>query len=149
MVKFIQVLFLGFIFSTSSLFASDFTLNSDTLIDKRTVSKINEIGNELKSKTQISVYVHVKNNFGMKKSITTKEKITFFKFGPKVNRQSLVKRENIKRIETVFDQDLKKCLEFHKPFGGLFLCESKTHPPIVKLLLQKKISIHIGVSSIK
>jgi len=79
LAKFIQVLFLGFIFSTSSLFASDFTLNSDALIDKRTVSKINEIGNELKSKTQISVYVHVKNNFGMKKSITTKEKITFIK----------------------------------------------------------------------
>jgi len=79
LAKFIQVLFLGFIFGTSSLFASDFTLNSDALIDKRTVSKINEIGNELKSKTQISVYVHVKNNFGMKKSITTKEKITFIK----------------------------------------------------------------------
>ena len=37
----------------------------------------------------------------------TKEKITFFKFGPKVNRQNLVKHENIKKIETVFDQDLK------------------------------------------
>ncbi len=79
LVKFIQVLFLGFIFGASSLFASDFTLNSDALIDKRTVSKINEIGSELKSKTQVSVYVHVKNNFGMIKSITTKEKITFIK----------------------------------------------------------------------
>ena len=44
-------------------------------------------------------------------------------------------------VTRVFDQDLKKCLDFHKPFGGLFKCESKTHPPIVKLLLQKKISI--------
>ena len=44
-------------------------------------------------------------------------------------------------ISRVFDQDLKTCIEYHKPFGGLFKCESKTHPPIVKLLLQKKISI--------
>ena len=44
-------------------------------------------------------------------------------------------------ITRVFDQDLKRCIEYHKPFGGLFKCESKTHPPIVKLLLQKKISI--------
>ena len=44
-------------------------------------------------------------------------------------------------ISRVFDQDLKTCIEYHRPFGGLFKCESKTHPPIVKLLLQKKISI--------
>ena len=44
-------------------------------------------------------------------------------------------------ISRVFDQDLKTCIEYHRPFGGLFKCEAKTHPPIVKLLLQKKISI--------
>ena len=44
-------------------------------------------------------------------------------------------------ITRVFDQDLKRCIDYHKPFGGLFKCESKTHPPIVKLLLQNKISI--------
>jgi len=44
-------------------------------------------------------------------------------------------------ISRVFDQDLKTCIDYHKPFGGLFKCETKTHPPIVKLLLQKKISI--------
>ena len=44
-------------------------------------------------------------------------------------------------ISRVFDQDLKTCIEYHSPFGGLFKCETKTHPPIVKLLLQKKISI--------
>ncbi|PHR71763.1 MAG: hypothetical protein COA66_08480 [Arcobacter sp.] len=80
MVKFIQLLFLGVFIGTSSLFAAnDFTLDSGALIDKRTVSKINEIGNELKKKTQISIYVHVKNNFGMKNNITTKEKIAFIK----------------------------------------------------------------------
>ena len=36
---------------------------------------------------------------------------------------------------------MKKCIEYHKPFGGLFKCETKTHPPIVKLLLRKDISI--------
>ncbi|NQY23559.1 MAG: hypothetical protein HRT41_05970 [Campylobacteraceae bacterium] len=80
MVKFIRLLFLGFFIGTSSLIAAnDFTLDSGSLIDKRTVIKINEIGNELKSKTQISIYVHVKNNFGMKTNITTKEKIAFIK----------------------------------------------------------------------
>lgn len=80
LVKFIRLLFLGFFIGTSSLIAAnDFTLDSGSLIDKRTVIKINEIGNELKSKTQISIYVHVKNNFGMKTNITTKEKIAFIK----------------------------------------------------------------------
>ena len=80
MVKFIRLLFLGFFIGTSSLLAAnDFTLDSGSLIDKRTVIKINEIGNELKNKTRISIYVHVKNNFGMKTNITTKEKIAFIK----------------------------------------------------------------------
>ena len=80
LVKFIRLLFLGFFIGTSSLIAAnDFTLDSGSLIDKRTVIKINEIGNELKNKTQISIYVHVKNNFGMKTNITTKEKIAFIK----------------------------------------------------------------------
>lgn len=80
LVKFIRLLFLGFFIGTSSLLAAnDFTLDSGSLIDKRTVIKINEIGNELKNKTQISIYVHVKNNFGMKTNITTKEKIAFIK----------------------------------------------------------------------
>lgn len=80
LVKFIRLLFLGFFIGTSSLLAAnDFTLDSGSLIDKRTVIKINEIGNELKNKTRISIYVHVKNNFGMKTNITTKEKIAFIK----------------------------------------------------------------------
>ncbi len=44
-------------------------------------------------------------------------------------------------ITRVFDQDLKKCIEYHSPFGGLFKCETKTHPPIVKLLLRNDISV--------
>ena len=81
LVKFIRVLFFRFFSLAQVLYlqANDFTLDSGSLIDKRTVSKINEIGNELKNKTQISIYVHVKNNFGMKNNITTKRKNCFHK----------------------------------------------------------------------
>ena len=49
--------------------------------------------------------------------------------------------KTLQSITRVFDQDLKKCIEYHKPFGGLFKCETKTHPPIVKLLLRNDISV--------
>ena len=50
-------------------------------------------------------------------------------------------KKNQQSITRVFDQDLKKCLDIYDSFGIMFLTESKNkHPPIVKLIQQKKIS---------
>lgn len=52
----------------------------------------------------------LEKEYGFVESATdkkTKEKITFFKLGPEVNRQNIIKNEIIKKIETVLNQDLK------------------------------------------
>lgn len=52
----------------------------------------------------------LEKEYGFVESATdkkTKEKITFFKLGPEVNRQNIIKNEIIKKIETVLNKDLK------------------------------------------
>ena len=51
-------------------------------------------------------------------------------------------KKNQQSITRVFDQDIKKCLDIYDSFGIMFITESRSkHPPIVKLIQQKKISI--------
>ena len=49
-------------------------------------------------------------------------------------------------ITRIFDQELKKCLDIYESFGIMFVTESRnTHPPIVKLFQQEKISVPTAI----
>ena len=64
---------------TNASASENFLLNSDAVIDPRTTVKINQIGNELKEKTGINVYLYAKKTFGVKKNTPTKEKLEYIK----------------------------------------------------------------------
>ena len=55
-------------------------------------------------------------------------------------------KKNQQSITRIFDQDLKKCLDIFDSFGIMFISESKSkHPPIVKLIQQKKLNIESAI----
>ncbi|WP_419763817.1 MAG: hypothetical protein ACNI28_08425 [Arcobacter sp.] len=56
-----------------------FIISDDVVIDARTAQKILEIGSELKSKTNVNIYVYARTTLGLDKDIPTKEKIEFIK----------------------------------------------------------------------
>ena len=66
-------------FFCQNLFAQDFIINDDKLIDDRAKEKINQIGNEVKSKLGVNVYVYVKSTLGLDENIKTKDKIDIIK----------------------------------------------------------------------
>lgn len=72
------ILSLLFLFS-QNLFSQNFILSDDGFIDKRAEKKINEIGNELKVKLGVNVYLYVKSNLGLEKNISNKDKFTLIK----------------------------------------------------------------------
>ncbi|GGD31567.1 hypothetical protein GCM10012288_01920 [Malaciobacter pacificus] len=67
-----------FLFS-QNLFAQNFILSDDNLIDDRAKEKINNIGTEAKSKLGINIYIYTKSNLGLDENITTKDKIEYIK----------------------------------------------------------------------
>ena len=79
-MKKLNSLRVGVIFSLLFLFcqilnAQEFIINDDKLIDDRAKEKINQIGDEVKSKLGVNVYVYVKSTLGLDENIKTKEKI--------------------------------------------------------------------------
>ncbi len=73
------VIFSLLLFLSSNIFAQNFILNSDGLIDQRAIKKINEIGQEVKNKLGVNIYVYVKATLGLEKSILMKDKIKYIK----------------------------------------------------------------------
>ncbi len=67
-----------FLFS-QNLFAQNFILSDDGLIDDRAKEKINQIGTESKSKLGVNIYIYTKSNLGLDENISTKEKIEYIK----------------------------------------------------------------------
>jgi hypothetical protein len=57
----------------------NFILNDGGLIDKRAFTKINEIGNEAKTKLNVNIYLDVKGNNGIDTTLSMKEKIKLMK----------------------------------------------------------------------
>jgi hypothetical protein len=66
-----------FLYSNAS--AQNFILNDDNLIDDRAKEKINQIGDEVKSKLGVNIYIYAKSNLGLDENIKTKDKIDFIK----------------------------------------------------------------------
>ncbi|WP_428023632.1 hypothetical protein [Arcobacter sp.] len=56
-----------------------YVISDDVVIDTRTAQKILEIGSEVKSKTNVNIYVNAKTTLGIDKEIPTKEKLEFIK----------------------------------------------------------------------
>lgn len=75
----IGVIFSLLFFFCQNLFAQSFIINDDKLIDDRAKEKINQIGDEVKSKLGVNVYVYVKSTLGLDENIKTKEKIDIIK----------------------------------------------------------------------
>ena len=75
----IGVIFSLLFFFCKNLSAQEFILNDDKLIDDRAKEKINQIGDEVKSKLGVNVYVYVKSTLGLDENIKTKEKIDIIK----------------------------------------------------------------------
>ena len=73
------------LFFCQNLSAQNFILNDDSLIDQRAKDKINQIGDEAKSKLGVNIYVYAKSTLGLDENIKTKEKIEAIKnFGNQI-----------------------------------------------------------------
>ena len=87
----IGVFFTLLFFLPLNIFASNFVLSDDGLIDKRAIQKIEEIGTESKNKLAVNIYVYVKQSLSLEKNILTKDKIKYIKKYEKDIANSLVK----------------------------------------------------------
>jgi len=67
------------LFLSSNLYASKFILSDDGLIDPRAITKIDQIGNEAKTKLGVNIYVYTKATLGLPLDITIKDKIKYIK----------------------------------------------------------------------
>lgn len=75
----IGVIFSLLFFFCQNLSAQNFILNDDKLIDNRAIEKINQIGDETKSKLGVNIYIYAKSTLGLDENITTKDKIDFIR----------------------------------------------------------------------
>lgn len=67
------------LFLCTNSFASKYILNDDGLIDDRAKEKIELIGDEVKAKLGVNIYLYVKADLGLDEKIKTKDKIEFIK----------------------------------------------------------------------
>ncbi len=86
----IGVIFSLLFFLSQNLFASNFILNDDGLIDPRAAEKINQIGLETQSKLNTNVYIYVKKSLGLPENIDSK-----------------IKYDEIKKLENEVLKDMK------------------------------------------
>ena len=59
--------------------SSKFILSGAKMIDPRSIAKIDEMGNELLSKTGVTVYIYAKKQYSIQKFDNTKSKMEFIK----------------------------------------------------------------------
>lgn len=75
----IGVIFSLLFFLSLNLYAQNFILSDDNLIDKRAEEKINQIGSEVNTKLGVNIYIYAKSTLGLDENIKTKEKIEYIK----------------------------------------------------------------------
>ena len=56
-----------------------FVISDDVVIDQRTAQKLLEIGQEVKEKTNVNIFVYAKTDLGLAEDIKTDEKIKYIK----------------------------------------------------------------------
>lgn len=79
-LKFLKVAVISLLlFLSSNLYASKFVLSSDGLIDKRAITKVEQIGNEAQSKLGVNIYVYAKQSLNLKEGTSTQDKIKYIK----------------------------------------------------------------------
>lgn len=67
------------LFLSQSLFANEFILNDDNLIDSRAKEKINQIGNEVRSKLNVNIYIYAKSSLKLDENMDRKDKFDYIK----------------------------------------------------------------------
>jgi hypothetical protein len=67
-------LLLFFIPNINASTPTQYILSHDELIDQRAIEKINQIGNEVETKTGVRIYLFIKENYGIDDSLSMKEK---------------------------------------------------------------------------
>jgi hypothetical protein len=75
----IGVIFSLLFFLSQNIFANNFILSDDGLIDPRAKEKITQMGLESKTKLGVNIYVYVKSTYGLGDQIKGKEKIIYLK----------------------------------------------------------------------
>lgn len=75
----VGVIFSLLLFFCQNLFAQNYIINDDNLIDSRAKEKINQIGDEAKLKLGVNIYIYTKSTLGLDENIKTKDKIEVIK----------------------------------------------------------------------
>ena len=119
-VKFFKVgvIFSLLLFFCTNLNAENYILNDDKLIDDRAKEKINQIGDEVKSKLGVNIYIYAKSTLGLDDNIKTKEKIEIVKSNENQILQNLKApyilmtiyvEENM--VNLIFTEDFKNIID--------------------------------------
>lgn len=121
----VGVIFSLLLFFYTSLNAQNYILNDDNLIDNRAKEKINQIGDEVKSKLGVNIYIYTKSNLGLDENTTTVQKIEAVKTNENQLLQSLQNpyvlmtiyvEENI--VNLLLSQDLQEIIDKNDILDG-------------------------------
>jgi len=121
-------------FFCQNLSAQNFILNDDKLIDDRAKEKINQIGDEVKSKLGVNIYVYVKSTLGLDENIKTKEKIDIIKSN---ENQIISKLENPYVLLSISVEETHVNLLFSEEFKTILDKDDILDGYVVPLLASK------------
>ncbi|BAK74447.1 MAG: hypothetical protein AB7S49_12530 [Arcobacter sp.] len=121
----VGVIFSLLLFFCQNLNAQNYILNDDGLIDIRAKEKINQIGDEVKSKLGVNIYIYAKSTLGLSENTNTREKIEAIKNNENqilLNLQKPYVLLSIAVEEThvnlLFSDDLKKVIDKNDILDG-------------------------------
>lgn len=130
----IGVIFSLLFFFCQNLSAQNFIINDDKLIDDRAKEKINQMGDEVKSKLGVNIYVYVKSTLGLDENIKTKEKIDIIKSN---ENQIISKLENPYVLLSISVEETHVNLLFSEEFKTILDKDDILDGYVVPLLASK------------
>jgi hypothetical protein len=128
------VIFSLLFFFCQNLSAQNFIINDDKLIDDRAKEKINQMGDEVKSKLGVNIYVYVKSTLGLDENIKTKEKIDIIKSN---ENQIISKLENPYVLLSISVEETHVNLLFSEEFKTILDKDDILDGYVVPLLASK------------